>query len=379
MRDLLLTLGLLLLGSSGCATVSNLVHGTPTTDEVVRLTETRDYDRALAVLERLHREAPDSSLFVEMESDIRTEAERDTREEVLRAAEKEQMGDWEGARETLREARRRYSGSDSLASAINGHEARREALARTVETRLALFRARGLLAELPRLEELRRVRYEDRGLRRRLENTREELQDLHEILILASEESLAEGRTEMADEYLTEAARISPSRVVMAALEQLRRPEPVPEPPAPEQAVRGEVVRPVTPVQPRTRPVQPDPKELAARALEAAQEAFSRNDLPLARNHLDRAEQLDPDNEQVLRLKVELQSRVAGQVARLDEAGRRAYVGGHYETAAENWKRAAELEPGNESIRQQLERVERVLENLRRLRGEEVRPPPKFS
>jgi tetratricopeptide (TPR) repeat protein len=352
---------------AGCAGVANLIHGKPSVEEVESLRERGEYGRALGELDRLRRAAPDSVLWGEMEARIRSEGEAFVRDRIVAAETHRQEGDWRGAAGALSEVERRYPSSDSLAVAREDFESRRSASGLKVEKRLALARARGLLAELPHLEELSRLRFEDRALARRLADTRDELQDLHKVLMATAEESLESGETEVAEECLTAAARINPSRVVVAALEQLRRPEPAVTPaPIPRPEPQPVPARTDPALQARQRLLQQ--QEAAARSLEAARDALTRNDLMLARSHLERAARNAPDSEGVLALRQEIEQRVSIQVRRLDEAGRRDYVEGHYEAAAESWKQALELEPENEGLKQQLARVERVLENLKRLR-----------
>jgi len=365
---------------AGCAGAANLLYGRPSLDEVDRLAAEQDFDRALKELERLRRDVPDSSVYVEAEKRVREAGEEWVLSRAAMAAEREEAGDWRGARGILEEAGEAFSACDTLGILIEDFEVRREQAALEVEERLVWSRARALLDQRPHLAELARTRFDDREVLKTWESTEDEIMELHARLMEAAERNLALGQLEAAEEYLAVAARIEPSRVVLVALEQLRRPEaevPEPEPePIPVQPPVQQEERPrETAPRPRAAP-PPDPRELADRALAAAREALLRGDLRLAQSHAGRAARHAPEDAEITGLRQLIDDRITSQVELLDEAARREYVEGHYEEAEGTWRKALELEPENPQIQQQLERVERVLENLRRLRDRSGEPPP---
>jgi tetratricopeptide (TPR) repeat protein len=65
-----------------------------------------------------------------------------------------------------------------------------------------------------------------------------------------------------------------------------------------------------------------------------------------------------------------MRSRLSGGVGALIEAGRRAYRDEDLQTALELWSRAVLVAPDNERARAYVERAERQLQNLERLRSE---------
>ena len=183
----------ILLLLAGCAGAADLIYGSPTVERVDELREAREYDRALEVLDRLRRDNPDSSLYVALEERIRRDGDSFVRSAVGVAETRIQEGDWEGASRSLEEARDRYAQSDTLSSAEIAFQRRRLGLIEDVEEQHALARARGLLEELPMIQELARVRYDDRRARRRLDESLEELDRLHGLLLTGAEHALEEG------------------------------------------------------------------------------------------------------------------------------------------------------------------------------------------
>ena len=83
-----------------------------------------------------------------------------------------------------------------------------------------------------------------------------------------------------------------------------------------------------------------------------------------------RALEANPDHRGASRHLNRLRSQLSGGVDSLIEAGRSAYRDEDLQTALELWSRALLVDPRNERARAYVDRAERQLQNLERLRSE---------
>jgi tetratricopeptide (TPR) repeat protein len=101
-----------------------------------------------------------------------------------------------------------------------------------------------------------------------------------------------------------------------------------------------------------------------------ALESEKSGDLYTAIHHDRSALEVDSEHQAARRHLNELRSRLAGEVEKEIEQGRSAYRDDDLLTALLRWKRALLIDPDNERARAYVDRAERQLQNLDRLRSE---------
>ncbi len=118
---------------------------------------------------------------------------------------------------------------------------------------------------------------------------------------------------------------------------------------------------------------EPDPEpvvdqEAVAKALQQFQSALQGNDFVSARQHLDTARQLDPDNDQVKQLMERLRRRTQTTVEQHIEQGKYQYSLGEIDQAINHWETAYELAPDNEALRERLLKARRFRDRYEQLK-----------
>lgn len=92
------------------------------------------------------------------------------------------------------------------------------------------------------------------------------------------------------------------------------------------------------------------------------------NQLSLAKNNLDKLNQLMPDNEKLKLLNREFSEKLPAHIEALLDRGRQLYINGKIEKARNIWYKAKKLDPSNEEVNKNIERANRVLGRLHELK-----------
>jgi len=92
------------------------------------------------------------------------------------------------------------------------------------------------------------------------------------------------------------------------------------------------------------------------------------NQLSLAKNNLDKLNQLMPDNAKLEPLNREFSEKLPAHIEALLDRGRQLYINGKIEKARDIWYKAKKLDPSNEQVNKNIERADRVLGRLHELK-----------
>ena len=96
--------------------------------------------------------------------------------------------------------------------------------------------------------------------------------------------------------------------------------------------------------------------------------AFAKQDYHTARKQLAELKKVDRRYSKLPSMNRTLQNAIDDKVAQLFDAGVSAYSRGLFEQAAREWRNALKLEPNHQQAKENLERAEKVLKNLERLK-----------
>jgi tetratricopeptide (TPR) repeat protein len=363
---------------TGCAAISFLRP--PTEAEVNNLVARQEFDQALAKLSAIAPSHPERERYQILEQEVRALADDYANTMVARAESMESEDDWSSALALLVEARRKYSRSEQLEVAEQQMLLRQSVRLSALDDDLLLIRAQRLLMELPLRQEIARVDPYNLDARRQVEDVQAELDNVTEGLTVAGERTLTEGDLLSAEAFLTTARRIDETPRIQSALGILSAKQ--------DSIARAE--------QARLRQIRQDEQrqrdqEAAARSrrqladfnqrfsaiIHQIEEALDQQQLLEAKRLVQRARAMKPDAEEVGPLDQQLAEKISRQVERYLVDGNGLYRGGSFERAKQIWETALELDPDNLTVRTQVDRVERVLANIRELQGRQVgRPPP---
>lgn len=368
----------------GCAVPSFLRP--PTIDEINELIARQEFGEALQELHDIPDAHPDRESYRALEVEVRTLAEEYAGVMISRSQAIEDEGDWTSAIALLVEARQKYPMSERLDQAEGAMLDRQKSRLNAVDDNLVLFRAEMLLQELPLRQEIARIDPYNLTARRYVADIQEELSSIVERLCEFGENAFEEGEPFSAESFISVAARIEETPRVAQALLRLESEKDL------RAAEEMEEIRRIQEAEAATASIQEEARRREEEAriqgekerrqrqldqrLREVREALDQQKLLDARRLLNAAEILSPGSSTIQTLREELQQKITRQVDILLRRGNELYTNGHFEQAKLSWVNARELDPENETVSAQLERVDRVLANLREISTRNLRPPP---
>lgn len=105
--------------------------------------------------------------------------------------------------------------------------------------------------------------------------------------------------------------------------------------------------------------------------LESCEQALATKDLVRAQQLFARLQQSNKDDERLPALRTRIQQEIQSTIARHHAAGVKSYSQGAFEQAISQWRQVLALDPDNEVAKTHIGRAERVLTQLKRLRGKQ--------
>jgi tetratricopeptide (TPR) repeat protein len=262
-----------------------------------------------------------------------------------------EAGQWYNAEQQLDEGLRKLPQSVPLQQSRSRFLSKRSKHLAVINHQLIIARGRGLPAEIAALEKLAAVDPGDSELQEEVERRRTMLTEARRGLIDCGRAALAAGQTERALECLTIAQSIGRSREIDGLLAASRKTKT-----AEKQQVKAAAQKRVERDQ--------------ARKIDELRGAYTRSlqngDLNTARKHLDALLKLQP-TAALRQESTRLDQRIQRRVERSLEDGRSLYTQGDFQGARAIWVSALRLDPGNQELKDNIARAERVLKKLKTL------------
>ena len=338
----------LLLWLSGCAQMAALQgDALSVIDQHV---ERGEYGEAIDIIDALRPSHPDYERARAKLPAISRAADAYAERMIEQARELAAEGQWQPALETYDEALARYSQSRTIAEARESFLADREAYLDDLRTRLLISHGKHLLDDAPVYAEIEHVLPTSYRARRDNAQHQDEIEDTAKRLHTCGMEALGEKRPELAERCLSLAHALVQSQETLEALEQAKRLK------ASLDTREREI---------RLRRVEREKSARFKTLMERYRTAMAGQDLLRARDALDEAARLQPDNRELTREQRQLELAIERYVSSEIERGRRAYTLGHIEEALQIWKPLLRYSPDNRRLNEHIERATRVLDNLR--------------
>ncbi|GAB4357055.1 MAG: hypothetical protein Kow006_24610 [Gammaproteobacteria bacterium] len=322
------------------------------------------YGEALAEIKALFADGIQDQALQRLRNEAIYQAFRFEQQTVAEATTYQEEGDWGGALRVLDEALASYPESQMLQNTRKRFRAQQEQQLASLDTDLMLARVGWLLKQKNILLRKRSLgRALDRSESNQLERIDVELARLHQPLIDQGTRALKRGRLGLAKRCLSLAEQIgtnSATRRLRAATDKLSR-----------QREKREQAR-----KQKAQALQREALEKASRErfldhLERARTALAQNDLLAARQSVMAAAAIQAGHPDLQALAEAVQRRVSQRTEALITEGNSLYSRGDFREARDLWAEAVRLDPENTLARARLERAERVLNTLDRLRKEQ--------
>lgn len=340
-----------LLALSGCATL-DAMRG-DLASRVDRWAGEQEYERALKAIAQVKPDHPDYAALQARVPKLERQAATYTEQVIARAAKLAGEAQWQAALEAYEEGLDKLPSNAALRQARDSFLQARDSRIEDLELRLLISRGQQLVRELPLRREIAATIPRSRDARRELADTERGAREAAQRLLVSGRTALENGDAYLAQRCLVLAATLAPSDETKAALAEARKRRPRREEPKVSSA-------------PSETPV-----DRGTEALAYARSALAENDLLAAKELLQEAAALQPDDPQLAALQRALQKEIRAEVDRGIERGRRLYSQGNIEGALAVWTPLLRLEPENRQLNEHIDRAKRVLANLRDLESKE--------
>lgn len=346
-------LGFLILLLAACATYPKNI---PLTEQQIDawLAE-QNYGRALAELERIPVDNPQYPQLLVKRDQVRDRA-RDYEAAVLALArdlvEEQELG---AALLELRLALTNYPQSKQLAQEQELLLSRSQLAQREINDQLLVAKVQRLFEELSLQRRLARL--DPDYPVSRITDLRTQLDYSTGELLECGQHAMRDGKLELAGLCLTLAKRIQDTQLTRTALASLEQQQT-----RQKKATRSRVLR----SQDINR------RQQVEQLLVRSNEALARDDLRDARQSLKELLTIAPDNAEALTLRAAVDAALDARLEELLRQGNQLYRSGNIEQAKRAWEEGLLIDPEHAQLRTNVQRAERVLQNLEELSRKEA-------
>ncbi|MEJ2644218.1 MAG: hypothetical protein P8180_04680 [Gammaproteobacteria bacterium] len=358
-----LVIAALLAGLAGLAGCAGLQQLRAPSGNVSELVSQHQYARALQVLDRVPPSDSGYAAAQARRKTVETQMHRYEDRQIDEARRQRAEGMLADALATVDDARAKLPPSTELNALRAQIAEQRDRRLHELDQSMALAHADYLLAQQHIYKESIRLKNPSYAGRWRADRIHDDLKSLYEPLLECGREALEQGDMDLASRCLRTARRIDDTPAVREALAQWDR--------AREQARAAVQARLEHERETSQRAVLKRRQQTYEDKLNAALE---HGDLQGARAALDQLRKLKGNTKEVALLAAAVDRAIAAKVQELLSTGAQLYRKGKIAAARDTWKEAVALDPGNADAKARVQRAERVLQQLQRLKAGEKKP-----
>ena len=350
---------LILFALAGCSAPGLYWPGS--TSEIDQLLEQQRYGTALSRLQEMSRRDPGNTDLLKLRHEAIYQAFRYEQQVIAEARTRQDEGDWKGALEAIDAALVRYPESTPLLQARAELKAEQEHRLAELDTDLMLARGSWLLQQRGVLEKRRTLAGANWTDGWKLADIDQELARLHPALIAQGQRALKEGKVTIAERSFTLAQQIQPDPAASKGLNALRLSREKQQSASRERQHKAQVIQ---------------VRRQFENYLTTARKALTNNDLVAARDALAAAQAIDSQDPALAKLDAEFQLNKQTRVEHLLNEGNSLYRRGLFRQARDLWQEVVILDPSNTLAQARLDRADRVIEKLERLRSQQLPAQP---
>jgi len=345
----------LLAMQSGCVLITSYSKGE---GKIQHWVKEKQYGNALQALKNIDPKDPDYLKAAEKRKQVEALAaayEHDVRKQNDRLL---RNGKWAEALDSYDEALDRLPESAVLKDGLAQlHRDQARELER-LEMKQLIAHGNWLKRTLPTYRDIARVDPRNNTAQIRLKTKQREAEELADELAIYGNRALANNELSKAEELLQLASDLSSTPAIRESLKKLHQ----------QQSQTAQRARQRREAQQRRQQAQQrEHQRTVERLLHKYRTAFEKHDYRQAQKHLQALKTARLETRRYRALEQELNSAIDKEASRLFDIGVNAYSRGHFETAAENWRKVLSLQPGNKQAQENLQRAERVLNKLQEL------------
>lgn len=326
-------------------------------DHVKLWLDQQEYGLVLEWLRTIPRDKPGFEKVSELHDEVKNLA-KDYESKVLADVDgKLATKDMEGVLVALRQGLRKLPNNRRLINRRNQLFTKQFEMIRKLNYQLLIARGEYLLKEVKIREELTQLDWDNASAQWSLNRINEELRIVSKELISCSNKELRRGNLEMSRNCIELAGKMHASpeyRKTARKLQQLLRKHNKPG--------LASIERPLPQ---RGRP-------LSARELDVlVKKALTEGRLREALQIIKERKKLGPKKKQIADLEKAIESKLNSTVSKLMKRGNKYYRNGSIRSAKRDWEQVLQLDPENIEAKKNVERAQRVLDKLNKLKEEE--------
>lgn len=372
-------LPLLLCTAAGCAHLGGGPRPAPPPvagEQVAQWLADGHYGQALDALAAADPRRDDYPELAALRTQVERRAADYERTLITRTRAQAAAGDWADAFARYDEALARLPRSTALRDGLAALHREQQRAAAEREQQLTLERGRFLVASLPQLAAIARIRPRDEEAGRRLEERRQEAAAVAADLAAAGHAALERDDYARAEPLLEVATALAPTSAGRTALERVRQWRQEQHHARRAQEDRRRQARQARQAQQQARAVEQGRQ--AEALVDAYQAALRVGDLAGAGEWLGRIAREAPHALDLAAEQERLDLVVERHCLYLFEQGVAHYSREEFDTALDLWRQVLALRPDDTQAREHAARAERVLEKIRSLREKQTaaRGPP---
>jgi len=262
--------------------------------------------------------------------------------------------DWQAAESLLNYSMGKLPDSEKLQTAYNDFIKKRGMHLKGLYYQLYINKAEWLVKNKDVQEELARTLPDDRATRKATQQHQQEIETVYQQLLICGIEAINIGDLELAEQCYLLADELRPSKEIQTTIIDIQRKLSAKQ---------------------KNKPLLLS--ERGRKLLEKAKTTLKQGDLKVTLKAYQKIPTKDKKHALVTAFKQDLDVRIKENVAQSIELGRKLYSQGQIEQALAVWNDVRELDPDNEYLISYIERAQRVIENLDKLKKQEstVAPP----
>jgi tetratricopeptide (TPR) repeat protein len=341
-----------LLFSSGCAFIYSLDGNLD--KQVDTWMAQHEYAKVLDTLQYIRPSNPKYKLLLRKRQQAVEESRRFEQAQITKALNQIEKGQWHEADLTLNNAMEKLPDSRSLRKTYQEFLKQRAQYLKSLNTQLAINMAEQLVKDKPIHQQLQHTLPDDRQTRKALEDYHAQSQSIRQQLLACGTDALRVADLELAEQCYQLADKLQPSATIKDKLANIQKKLASKQMPATQQ-----------------KQAEPSLSQLGQSLLAKSKKALEGGHLKLALSHYDKIPSSDRNLTAVKSFGQEMHHRIRDNVNQGIELGRKLYSQGQVEQALAVWNKLRELDPDNENLLSHIDRAERVLEKIRKLRKEQ--------
>lgn len=332
-----------------------------TTGEINQLLNQQRYGTALSRLQEMSQAEPDNDELVKLRHEAIYQAFRYEQQVIAEARARQEEGDWKGALDAIDVALARYPESTPLQQTRAELKSDQERRLAELDADLTLARGNWLLQQKGVLEQRRALAGANWTDGWKLTDIERELERLHPVLVDQGQRALKERKLALAERCFSLAQRIAPDADASKGLNTIQQ--------------RRQKQQSASRAREHTAQVRQVRRQYLE-YLTLARKALASDDLVAARDALAAARAIDASDAEYTQLATEYQSRQEVRIEELLAQGSSLYRRGRFHEARDLWHEVVVLDPSNTLAQARLDRANRVIEKLERLRNQQLPAPP---